>query len=131
MNRSVLKPGSYDEMFKEVKTKDGKGTHYGLGLSVSSRDGHLRIGHDGEVSGFVSSNSLIPDAKSVFVVLTNEDAVNAAGIIGRSIEPLLIGRSKEEANAFAIFTGLQNGRLDRALFTEPCNAYFSQQAIED
>ena len=32
--QSVLKPESYKQMFTEVKLKDGKGTHYGLGVEV-------------------------------------------------------------------------------------------------
>src|SRR5271169_5012398 len=32
--RTLLKPESYQEMFTEVKLKDGKGTKYGLGVSV-------------------------------------------------------------------------------------------------
>jgi hypothetical protein len=31
----------------------------------------------------------------------------------------------------AIFEGLQKGKIDRALFTPNCNAYFSDQAIAD
>ena len=32
--QSMLKPESYKQMFTEVKLKDGKGTHYGLGVDV-------------------------------------------------------------------------------------------------
>src|SRR5262249_5013263 len=74
INRSLLKPSSYDEMFRDVRTKDGKETHYGLGLMVRSRDGHSYLGHDGEVSGFVSSTTVIPDVQGAVVVLTHEDA---------------------------------------------------------
>ncbi len=38
--QSILKPESYKQMFTEVKLKDGKGTHYGLGVEVRDRDGH-------------------------------------------------------------------------------------------
>jgi D-alanyl-D-alanine carboxypeptidase len=131
INRSLLKPASYDEMVRAVHTKDGKETHYGLGLGVNSRNGHLYLEHDGEVSGFVANNTVIADVKGAVVVLTNEDAVNAAGTISREIEPLLIGRSPEEERALTIFVGLQNGHLDRAKLTSNCNAYFSEEAIDD
>jgi D-alanyl-D-alanine carboxypeptidase len=39
--------------------------------------------------------------------------------------------TKEEARALAIFNNLADGHIDRKLFTPFCNAYFSQQAIED
>ena len=32
-------------MFTEVKLKDGKGTHYGLGVEVVERNGHRSIEH--------------------------------------------------------------------------------------
>src|SRR5277367_2358606 len=32
MDRTLLAPASYDEMFREVKLKDGSGTQYGLGV---------------------------------------------------------------------------------------------------
>jgi D-alanyl-D-alanine carboxypeptidase len=131
IERSLLKPSSYDEMFKEVHTKDGKGTHYSLGLFVPSRDAHAYLTHDGEVSGFVANNTVILDAKSAVIVLTNEDNVDAAGLIAKAVEPLVIGRSPEEDRALAIFTGLQKGHIDRNRFTPDCNAYFSQEAIND
>ena len=56
MAQSVLKPESYKQMFTEVKLKNGKGTHYGLGVEVRDRNGHREIEHSGEVTGFVSDN---------------------------------------------------------------------------
>src|ERR1700742_4036284 len=74
MNRTLLAPASYEEMFTEVKLKGGKGTGYGLGVEVGTRNGHRFIEHDGEVSGFVSENIIFPDDKTAITVLTNEDA---------------------------------------------------------
>jgi D-alanyl-D-alanine carboxypeptidase len=59
--QTVLKPDSYKQMFTEVMLKDGKGTHYGLGVEVMDRDGHRSIEHSGEVSGFVSDNEVLVD----------------------------------------------------------------------
>src|SRR6516164_3719485 len=59
--RSILKPESYKEMFTEVKLKDGKGTHYGLGVEVLDHGGKLEIEHSGEVTGFVADNIVLPD----------------------------------------------------------------------
>jgi hypothetical protein len=39
--------------------------------------------------------------------------------------------TKAEAQALAIFNGLSDGHIDRRLFTSFCNAYFSQQTVED
>ncbi len=54
--RSVLSADSYKEMFTEVKLKDGKSSHYGLGVFVRDVNGHRMIEHSGEVTGFVSEN---------------------------------------------------------------------------
>ena len=86
MNRTLLAPASYDEMFREVKLKDGSGTHYGLGVQVGERNGHRFVSHSGEVSGFVSQNIVFPDDKVAVTVLTNEDASSAAGALAQKIE---------------------------------------------
>ncbi len=137
MNRSLLKPASYDEMFKDVHLKNGKGTGYGLGVFVGNRDGQAYIEHSGEVSGFVSENIVYPDGKYAITVLTNEDASSAASALARQIAPLLLQASSAaaptaaEERALAIFTGLQHGKLDRSQLTEYCNNYFTAEAISD
>ncbi len=136
MNESLLQPASYKEMFTGVKLKDGADTHYGLGVEVSTRDGHLVISHSGEVSGFTSENMVLPQDKVAIAVFTNQEAVGAAGVIAGKIAAMLIGlppnESKQsEEQARQIFIGLQNGKIDRSLFTENCNAYFDAQALGD
>ena len=90
MNRSLLAQASYDAMFTEVKLKDGKGSGYGLGVFVGERDGHRFVFHDGEVSGFVSANMVLPNDKIAVTVLTNEDASSAAGTLAQQIVPLVL-----------------------------------------
>ena len=124
MNRTLLAPASYEEMFTEVKLKDGKATGYGLGVQVGTRDGHRYIEHSGEVSGFVSENIVFPDDKVAVTVLTNEDASSAASTLGRRIALLVLGGAASgdmstetaaaEKRALDIFTGLQDGKLDRS-----------------
>ena len=141
MDRSLLSQASYDQFFAPVHLKDGQNTHYALGMFVGTRDGHAYLEHSGEVSGFVSENIVYPKDKAAIVVLTNEMASPAAGAIGRALTPLVLGMptgesnaeeaKRVEAQAMEVFTGLQHGKIDRAKFTDWCNAYFSQQAIED
>ena len=141
MNRTLLAPASYDAMFAEVKLKDGKGTGYGLGVQVGDRNGHRFIEHSGEVSGFVSENIVFPEDKVAVTVLTNEDASSAAGALGRKIAPLVLGGASDiganaetaaaEKRALDIFTGLQDGKLDRSQLTAFCDAYFTREAVED
>ena len=140
MDRTLLAPASYDAMFTEVKLKDGKGTGYGLGVQVGDRNGHRAIEHGGEVSGFVSENIVFPDDKVAVTVLTNEDASSAAGALGRKIAPLVLGGGSgaasaegaaAERRALDIFTKLQDGKLDRSQLTAFCDAYFTQEAVDD
>ena len=136
MNRSLLGPKSYDEMFTAVKLKDGSDSHYSLGLSVRDMSGHLLLEHSGEVMGFTSDNYVFPNDKVAIAVLTNQDAARAAGVIARGLTPLLLGISSQgpnaaETQALTLFENFQQGKIDRSLFTPWCNAYFSQQALGD
>jgi CubicO group peptidase (beta-lactamase class C family) len=141
MNRTLLKAASYDAIFTNVKLKDGKPTGYGLGVQVSERDGQRVISHSGEVSGFVSQNVIYPESKAAVTVLTNIDASRAAGAIAHALEPIVLSPSatgapasavqQAEARARKIFTGLQNGELDRSQLTKLCNDYFTGEAIQD
>lgn len=142
MDHTLLSAASYDTMFTEVKLKDGSGSHYGLGVFVGECNGHRFIEHSGEVSGFVSENILFPTEKAAITVLTNEDASSAAAALTRKIVPLILQNSGEanagdaitkaaEQRALAIFTSLQDGKIDRSQLTTLCDAYFTPEALED
>ena len=79
---------------------------------------------------------VFPKEKLAIAVLTNQDAARAAGVIARGLAPLLLGvttqgPSAAEAQAQELFENFQQGKIDRSLFTPWCNAYFSEQALED
>ena len=143
MDETVLKRTSYASMESEVELKSGAGTHYGLGVQVFNQDGRRMIEHSGEVGGFVAENVVFPDDKVAIAVLTNEEASSAAELIARAIAPLLLtpaaapgktedaGKAAAEAQAKMILDGLQKGKIDRGLFTDDCNFYFSATAIGD
>lgn len=136
MDRTLMKPALYQQMFDEVKLKDGGATNYGLGVDVSQQGGHLVLEHGGEVSGFVSDNLVFVDDKAAVAVLTNQDAVSAAATIAKKIGAMLVppisgATADDQAKVAAIFAGLQQGKIDRSLFTANCNAYFSQEALDD
>jgi CubicO group peptidase (beta-lactamase class C family) len=132
--RKLLRPESYQEMFTEVKLKDGKGTHYGLGVEVEDRGGHRSIEHSGEVSGFVSDNMVLVDDGVAVAVLTNQDAIDAASTIARLATPAMLGTgslNQEERQALGIFRELQQGRIDRSLLAPNLNDYFTAEALAD
>jgi D-alanyl-D-alanine carboxypeptidase len=142
MNRSLLKTASYDAMETEVKLKSGEGARYGLGVSLSVRDGHRVVSHGGEVGGFVASNTVFPDDRIAVAVLTNQEASPAAGSISRAISALLLppaagaanggsAAAQAEAQAKALLGDLQQGRVDRAQLSANCNFFFDQVALDD
>jgi D-alanyl-D-alanine carboxypeptidase len=131
--QSLLSSESYKRMFTEVKLKNGEGTHYGLGVDVRDRNGHRSIEHSGEVSGFVSENEVFIDDGAAVAVLTNQDAVNAAGTIAHLAAPLVASftLAPAEQQALDIYRGLQQGHIDRSLLAPNLNDYFTAQAIAD
>jgi CubicO group peptidase (beta-lactamase class C family) len=135
-SRRLLRPESYKEMETEVKLKDGGGTGYGLGLQVGAVGGHRVLRHGGEVSGFTAQNVVFPDDNLAIVVLTNQDAAAASGLIARRVGDLLVAPQNPAAaaklqQARAIFSGLQQGKIDRSQLTDNANAYFTAQALQD
>ena len=131
--QSILKPESYDRMFTEVKLKDGKGTHYGLGVEVQEDNGHRAIDHSGEVTGFVAQNSVLIDDGVAVAVLTNHMA-GGAGTIAQLIVATVAGNKNEtqaERQTLELFRGLQKGQIDRSLLAPTLNDYFSEQTVAD
>jgi D-alanyl-D-alanine carboxypeptidase len=138
LNQSLLSPASYTEMETPYVLADGQNSGYGLGVDIRRIDGQRALEHSGEVGGFVSENIVFPDAHAAIAVLTNQEASVAAAEIAQQITPILLAAATKEASVdhFApqlqtIFSGLQQGEIDRSLFTPDCNAYFSSQALSD
>lgn len=136
MDQKLLKPASYRELEREVQLVNGLGTRYGLGVDLGTEAGHRAVSHGGEVSGFVSESIVFPDDRVSVVVLTNQDASSAADNIAHGIVPLLFQQNdaatpEKLEQAKKIFDGLQHGTIDRSLFTDNANAYFSEQALKD
>lgn len=136
INRSLLKPSSYAEMFRETTLKNGAASGYGLGVFTRMAGTHFFIEHNGEVSGFTAENYLFPEDSAAIVVLTNQDAAPASGAIADGIFRILFTvedalAANRTAQARAIFEGLQKGTVDRSLFTSNANGYFNDVALKD
>jgi CubicO group peptidase (beta-lactamase class C family) len=136
IKRNLLAPRSYSDLETETRLKNGSGTGYGLGVSVVMQGGRFMIEHNGEVSGFTAENMVFPDDSAAVVVLTNQDAAPASGAIARQITTLLFATDdalaqSTTAQARSIFEGLQQGKIDKGLFTSNANAYFSDLALKD
>jgi len=136
IEQTVLKPASYKEMETVVLLKNGAPTRYGLGVGVSMMSGHRVLEHGGEVSGFTAENIVMPDDKMAIVVLTNQDAAEAASQIGSQVRSALLKSlnpedQREDDKVRKVYEGLQKGKIDRALFTDNANSYFNDEALKD
>lgn len=136
IDKKLLSPASYRALMTTVLLNSGVSSGYGLGVDVGLMNGHRAISHGGEVAGFTASNVVFPDDSAAVVVLTNQDAAPAAGAISQQIGRVLFTTEDaqvQERTALArrIFEGLQQGTVDRSLFTSNANAYFSDQALAD
>jgi CubicO group peptidase (beta-lactamase class C family) len=136
IHQTVLKPASYREMETEVLLKNGVGTRYGLGVQVMSLGGHRVLEHGGEVSGFTAENIVMPEDGMAVVVLTNQDAAEAASEIGSLVRAATLQAEhpqdpKQDGLVRKVYDGLQQGKIDRSLFTDNANAYFTEQALTD
>jgi CubicO group peptidase (beta-lactamase class C family) len=137
LGRKILSARSWDELEREVKLANGDSTHYALGLAVGEINDMPVFEHSGEVSGFISSNTVFPTRQGAVVVLSNQDVVNMVGPLARQIATLVFVPERKEfsdkdtAQVQAILAALQKGKIDRALFTENANGYFSEAALRD
>ena len=136
LEHKLLAPASLVAMSTTRLLANGASADYGLGLFVYMQSGRRVLEHDGEVSGFVSQNTLYPEQKSAVVVLTNQDASSAARQLSERIRDLLLAQDSPESarqlsRARQIFAELQRGTLDRKLLTDNGNAYFDAQALLD
>lgn len=134
--KKILSANSYAEFTREVKLKNGTGTHYGLGVDVGETNGTPRISHTGEVSGFLASNTIFPVKNAGVIVLSNEDGVNLIGALSQQLSSVLLNppnsqNEKQEEEIGSILVALQRGQIDRSLFTDNANTYFSDVALSD
>lgn len=134
--QTLLRPASYRQLETDTLLKNGLSTGYGLGVEVGTVAGHRAISHTGEVSGFTASNIVFPDDRAAIAVLTNDDAATAADAMSHTLAPVVVTATdpdapKELEEAQRIFDGLQHGTIDRTLFTDNANSYFSAQALQD
>ena len=116
-----------------MKLKDGKPTHYALGLDLGDLNGVPMVSHTGEVSGFLTSNAVFPTKGVAVAVCSNEDGISFVSPLARQIEELLLGTAsaQELGQVRGILEGLRQAKVDRALFTSDANAYFNDMVLQD
>jgi CubicO group peptidase (beta-lactamase class C family) len=137
LQRKLLSQRSYEEFTREVILTDGKRSRYALGLTVSDVGGVPVYSHGGEVSGFLASNQIFPTKKAAVIVLSNSDGLNLTGPLSAELVQIVLnGESatvpeKEIREITAILEALQQGLINRKLFTPNANSYFNEVALGD
>jgi D-alanyl-D-alanine carboxypeptidase len=136
LEKRILSAKSYEEFTQEVKLNNGKETHYALGLQTDEMAGSRMLTHSGEVSGFLSMNTVFPEKNLGVTVLSNEDGVNLISAATREAVTLILAPPKASAErqdtiVRKVLEGLQAGQIDRALFTANANSYFAETALSD
>jgi len=137
LEKKLLSAESYREFTKEVKLLNGDYTHYALGLSLGEIGRIPIIQHGGEVSGFLSSNVVLPTRNGAVIVLSNQDSINMVGPLSQQVTSLVfLPERKEPSNQDTtqvrqILARLQSGKIDRSLFTANANSYFTDTALHD
>ena len=137
--RKILSARSYEEFTREVRLSNGDLTHYALGLDVGSFRNVPRISHGGEVSGFLALNAVFPTRNAAVITLSNQDGVSFLGPLSDQIATLVLfpqtpahaASEKEIKETRQILEGLQRGEVNRTLFTENANSYFTATSLDD
>jgi D-alanyl-D-alanine carboxypeptidase len=137
INMALMTPASYKRQQTATILDDGRPSNYALGVQVGSYDDHRLVAHSGGVSGFTTQNVIFPDDRAAIVVLTNTDATPAAGqiqaVLIKHLFAAAIDAPTEQAAAQmkTILAGLQRGAIERSLFTQNANDYFSASTLVD
>ena len=131
INRTLLKPESWAEQEREIMLTTGKGSGYGLGVSVDQVRGHARVQHGGAAVGYLTDNRVYPADRAAVMVTVNADFGNAHNAIADRVEAMLLGQDPDTAAARAIFDQLRQGKADPARFTANFNAYLTPQVLAD
>jgi CubicO group peptidase (beta-lactamase class C family) len=81
LNRDdVLTRATREAMWTPVRLTDGTPYRYGFGWFVDAVDGHRRVSHGGNVSGFTSDFVRFVDDSLTVIMLTNKDNENLDGL---------------------------------------------------
>jgi len=132
MRQSLLKPSSYAELTRDTLLANGVGTGYGLGIEVANRQGRRLLTHGGEISGFTTTNHILPDDSVAVTVVANLDASDVtAQVANRVLELVFAPAGGGEADVRRLLGLLAEGEVDAALLTANCQAYFSPEARAD
>lgn len=124
--RRLLRPESYDLIWKAGVLKSGKATSYGFGWSIKSVNGRRLIEHGGAWQGFRSFISRYVDDRVTVIVLANSANANpqrlahgVAMIFDPSLKPNAPAGTdpKVSTEMRQVFESVLSGKAERERFT--------------
>ena len=89
---SLLSATSKEQMWSPTRLNDGSLHQYGFAWWLSTIQGHRRIGHTGETSGFNASLERFPDDQLAIIVLCNSGEGERADNLAKAIAALYFTR---------------------------------------
>jgi D-alanyl-D-alanine carboxypeptidase len=137
LEHKILSAASYREFLTETRLNNGDSTHYALGLTLGDLNGLPLFSHGGEVSGFLASNTTLHTRGGAVIMLSNQDGTNVISPLSRQLASIVFlpkGVTAPESSVEqvrTILSGLQNGKIERTLFTANANSYFTETALGD
>lgn len=131
LDRTLLKPASYEAQQTPIKLNNGRDSGYALGLFIGKEGDRPILHHGGEASGYLTENRIYPGQKLAIAVLTNTMSGSSHGDIANRISYILLPPEGVDARMQALFEGLQHGRVDRAAFTQNFNDYLDASTVRD
>lgn len=112
----ILQRRSLEAMWQPQFTPPGQKTGVGLGFFVEAKEGYRQISHSGDVYGFATEFTALPDAKLGVVVITTMNAANAwSSSMANYALDLLLAEHRGEALPEYALTKEVEPRLRRQL----------------
>jgi CubicO group peptidase (beta-lactamase class C family)/dienelactone hydrolase len=142
MEGRLLKPASFRLMTSPRVLTSFRRTGYGCGLSLRQVEGETVLAHQGAISGFRSTNAMVPRTRSAVVLLTNSEHLNPDAIHSTVLQllikdqkpsaamdvPKVRGLSPKEA-ALDFLHQMQAGKLDRQNLGEEFSAFLTDERV--
>jgi hypothetical protein len=140
---AILKPDSYRFMTTPRTLTTGKISSYGCGLNIMIRNGETILRHGGAVSGFVTSNSIVPRTRSAVVVMMNSEQPSPGSVADLLLGLLLEDEAQQDAPSIPKIKGpppneaclaflhqVQEGELDRDQLGEEFSVYMNEERLK-
>jgi CubicO group peptidase (beta-lactamase class C family) len=139
----MLRPASFRLMTSPRVLNHFRRTAYGCGLHLRQVEGELVLSHIGSISGFLSSNAIIPRTRSAVVLLANCEHLDPGAIHSTILElllkdqkrpvatgvPKVQGPSPKEA-ALDFLHQMPSGRLNRQTLSEEFSAFLTDERLK-